>query len=142
VGGGRFRGFSAGSHPAGKVNPFALELLQRRGLAVGDLRSKSWDEFAAPAAPRMDLVITVCDNAAGESCPVWPGAPLSAHWDTEDPAAVEGTDEEKRKAFAGAFESLHRRISLLADLPLGELDADAAKRRLAEIELFGRAGKP
>jgi arsenate reductase len=106
----RFHAYSAGSHPAGKVNPFALELLRKSGLAVAGLRSKSWDEFAQPGAPKLDFVFTVCDNAAGEVCPIFPGRPVSAHWGVPDPAAVQGSDEEKRRAFAQAFTALSGRI--------------------------------
>jgi arsenate reductase len=135
LGKGRFHAFSAGSHPAGKVNPYAIELLRNQNLATSELRSKNWDEFAAPAAPRMDFVFTVCDNAAGEVCPVWPGQPVTAHWGIADPAAVAGSDAEKRKAFAAAFKLLQRRISLFARLPLAKLDARALKR---EIDQIGR----
>ena len=139
LGKGRFRAFSAGSHPAGKVNPYAIELLQKQKLDSSRLRSKSWDEFAAANAPHLDFVFTVCDNAAGEVCPVWPGKPITAHWGVADPAAVEGSDEEKRKAFALAFKLLHRRISLFASLPLAKLDAMTIKR---EVDAIGgtRAG--
>jgi arsenate reductase len=130
---GRFHAFSAGSHPGGKVNPFAIELLATQGLAVADLRSKNWDEFAALGAPHIDFVFTVCDNAAGEVCPVWPGKPMTAHWGIEDPAAVEGSDEHKRKAFSKAFVELNRRISLFTSLPLAKLDAMATKRELDQI---------
>jgi arsenate reductase (thioredoxin) len=133
VGNGRFRAFSAGSHPGGTVNPFAIELLERNGMAVADLRSKNWDEFAVPGAPPMDFVFTVCDNAAGEVCPVWPGKPMTAHWGIEDPAAVEGSDEDKRRAFLKAFTEMNRRISLFASLPLDKLDAMAIKRELDQI---------
>jgi len=133
VGRGRFRALSAGSHPGGKVNPFAVELLAKRGLPVTGLRSKSWDEFAAAGAPHIDFVITVCDNAAGEVCPIWPGQPITAHWGIEDPAAVEGTDEDKRKAFAKAFAEMSRRISTLTKLPLTKLGAPAIKRELEQI---------
>ena len=102
----RFRAFSAGSHPGGKVNPFALELLAAKGIPTVGLRSKSWDEFAAPGAPTLDLVVTVCDNAAGEICPIWPGQPVKEHWGVPDPAAVQGSDEDKRKAFLAAFTQL------------------------------------
>lgn len=136
AGRGRFRAFSAGSHPAGQVNPFAIELLQRQGLAVGDLRSKSWDEFAAtndsPAA-HFDFIFTVCDNAAGEVCPVWPGRPVLAHWGIADPAGVAGSDADKRKAFIRAFAELNRRISLFINLPFARLDAMALKRELDDI---------
>jgi len=130
---GRFRSFSAGSHPAGKVNPFAIELLARQGLDVAGLRSKNWDEFAAPGAPHLDFVFTVCDNAAGEVCPVWPGKPMTAHWGIEDPAVVAGSDEDKRRAFSKAFAELNRRISLFTNLPLAKLDAMAIKRELDQI---------
>jgi arsenate reductase len=133
IGAGRFRAFSAGSHPAGKVNPHAIEVLRNQTLPVDGLRSKSWDEFAAAGAPRMDFVITVCDNAAGEVCPVWPGQPMTAHWGMEDPAAVGGTDENKRKAFAATARLLHRWLLLFTSLPLARLDALALKRELQEI---------
>ena len=133
VGKGRFRAYSAGSHPGGKVNPFAIELLAKQGLAVADLRSKGWDEFAAPEAPHLDFVFTVCDNAAGEVCPIWPGHPMTAHWGIEDPAAVEGSDADKRRAFSKAFAEMNRRISLFTSLPLPKLDALAIKRELDQI---------
>lgn len=129
----RFRGFSAGSFPNGRVNPFALELLARNGFPTEGLRSKSWDEFAAPGAPELDFVFTVCDNAAGEACPVWPGRPATAHWGIPDPAAAEGTDEDKRRAFREAFAALKRRIDLFAALPLATLDKLALATRLREI---------
>ena len=110
AGKGRFTAYSAGSHPAGKVNPFALELLERQGIPVADARSKSWEEFARTGAPKLDYVFTVCDNAAGEACPVWPGRPVTAHWGVDDPAAVAGSDEDKRKAFLAAFNALKARI--------------------------------
>ncbi|HET9699747.1 MAG TPA: arsenate reductase ArsC [Burkholderiales bacterium] len=133
LGRGRARAFSAGSHPAGRVNPFALELLEKNSLPTGDLRSKSWDEFARPGAPQLDFVFTVCDNAAGEVCPVWPGQPMTAHWGIEDPAAAQGSDEDKRRAFLKAYSQLQRRISLFLALPLDKLDHVALKRRLDEI---------
>jgi arsenate reductase len=133
AGRGRFRAFSAGSHPGGTVNPFAVELLAKNGMSVADLRSKSWDEFAAPGAPPIDFVFTVCDNAAGEVCPVWPGKPMTAHWGIEDPAAVEGRDDDKRRAFLKAFAEMNRRISLFTSLPLAKLDAMAIKRELDQI---------
>jgi arsenate reductase len=133
IGRGRFRAFSAGSHPTGKVNPFALELLQKNRLPVEGLRSKNWDEFAAPGAPRLDFVFTVCDNAAGEVCPVWPGQPMTAHWGIEDPAAAQGGDDEKRKAFFKAYNQLHHRLSIFVNLPLERLDRLSLKRRLDEI---------
>jgi arsenate reductase len=136
VGRGRFRGFSAGSHPAGSVNPYALEQLRRARLDTSGLRSKSWDEFAAPDAPQLDFVFTVCDNAAAEVCPVWPGQPMTAHWGVEDPAAAEGSEEQRQRAALNAFTLLNRRISLFVNLPLARLDALALKRELADI---GRA---
>jgi arsenate reductase len=110
AGRGRFRAYSAGSHPNGEVNPLALELLEEKGIATQGLRSKSWDEFAAPGAPKLDFVFTVCDNAAGEVCPLWPGQPIKEHWGIPDPAAVQGSVEQKRKAFLGAFTQLSSRI--------------------------------
>ncbi|MBI5923811.1 MAG: arsenate reductase ArsC [Betaproteobacteria bacterium] len=133
LGRGQFRAYSAGSHPAGKVNPFAIELLSKQGLAVSDLRSKSWDEFAVPGAPHLDFVFTVCDNAAGEVCPIWPGQPMTAHWGIEDPAAVEGSDENKRRAFTKVFGEMGRRISLFINLPFTKLEGMALKRKLDEI---------
>jgi protein-tyrosine-phosphatase len=130
---GQFRAFSAGSHPAGRVNPYALELLRRLGYPTDGLRSKSWDEFAAPGAQELDFVFTVCDNAAGEVCPMWPGQPITAHWGIPDPAAVEGTDEQKRKAFDEAFLVLERRISLFMSLPLRSLEQLVLQERLSEI---------
>lgn len=135
MGQGRFRAFSAGSHPAGKVNPYAIEMLRQQNLDTTGLRSKNWDEFAAAAAPQMDFVFTVCDNAAGEVCPIWPGKPVTAHWGIADPAAVTGGDAEKRKAFTAAFQLLQRRISLFTSLPLAKLDALALKR---EVDRIGR----
>ena len=133
LGRGRFRAFSAGSHPGGIVNPFALELLNQRGHSTEGMRSKSWDEFASAGAPKMDFIITVCDNAAGETCPLWPGHPANAHWGVEDPAAVEGSDADKRAAFATAYAILRRRIELLLALPLDKLDALARAQRLKVI---------
>lgn len=130
---GRFRAFSAGSHPNGKVNPFALELLSKHHVKTEGLRSKSWDEFAAPGAPKLDFVFTVCDNAAGEACPYWPGQPVTAHWGVEDPAAVQGSDEEKRKAFVKAFTALSARINLLLALPFEKLSRQSLKAKLDEI---------
>jgi arsenate reductase len=141
TGKGRFRAFSAGSHPAGRVNPFAIELLQQQNLGVSELRSKDWDEFAADGAPHLDFVFTVCDNAAGEVCPIWPGKPVTAHWGIEDPAAVMGSDEEKRKAFAAAFILLQRRISLFTSLPLAKLDAMGIKRELDRIGRLREKGQ-
>jgi arsenate reductase (thioredoxin) len=133
IGKGRFRAFSAGSHPSGKVNPLALDLLQRNRIPTAGLRSKCWDEFAKPEAPRMDIVVTVCDQAAGEMCPIWPGQPITAHWGVEDPAAVAGTDEEKRAAFLKAFTVLQKRIALLTSLRLDSLNGSSAKQRLRQI---------
>jgi arsenate reductase (thioredoxin) len=141
AGRGRFQAYSAGSHPAGKVNPYAIELLKKQGLSVADLRSKSWDEFgemsagpdSPPAMPNFDFVFTVCDNAAGEVCPVWPGQPMTAHWGVEDPAAETGSDEDMRRAFSKAFTQLNRRISLFVNLPLASLGRMALKRELDDI---------
>lgn len=133
VGIGRFNAFSAGSHPAGRVNPFALELLERNRMPTDGLRSKNWDEFAKPGAPKLDFVFTVCDNAAGEVCPVWPGQPMTAHWGIPDPAAVEGTDDEKRKAFAEASRTLLNRIRIFASLPIAKLDRLSLQRKLDEL---------
>ena len=132
-GNGRFRSFSAGSKPAGKVNPFAIDLLEKLGYETEGYRSKNWDEFAVPGAPAMDFVFTVCDNAAGEACPVWPGQPMTAHWGVPDPAAVEGSDTAKALAFADAYRQLSNRISIFVNLPLKSLDAMALKKRLVEI---------
>jgi protein-tyrosine-phosphatase len=133
IGKGRFKGFSAGSYPKGAVNPFTVELLQKIRLPVDGLRTKSWDEFAAPGAPKLDFVFTVCDQAAGEVCPIWPGQPMTAHWGIEDPAAVEGTDEAKRKAFFKAYNQLQRRLSFFVNLPLDKLDRLTLQKRLDEI---------
>jgi protein-tyrosine-phosphatase len=133
IGQGRFRGFSAGSHPKGAVNPYALGVLRDQRMSVDGLRSKSWDEFAGPEAPAMDFVFTVCDQAAAEACPYWPGQPVTAHWGLPDPAAVEGTEEEKRRAFRDAFLVLKRRIELLASLPVDTLDPLALRDRLDRI---------
>jgi arsenate reductase len=130
---GRFRGFSAGSHPRGTVHPVALELLEHMQLPSAGLRSKSWDEFAAPGAPRLDFVFTVCDAAAGEVCPVWPGQPMTAHWGVPDPAAACGTDAQKWLAFRKAFRELENRIKLFTSLPIATLDRMKLKERLDEI---------
>lgn len=122
LGKGRFRAFSAGSRPAGRVNPFALELLEKNHFSTGELRSKSWDEFAQPDAPPLDFVVTVCDNAAGEVCPVWPAQPMTAHWGIPDPAAIEGSDDVKRHAFVEAMSQLQRRLSAFVSLPFHTLD--------------------
>jgi len=129
----RFRAFSAGSHPAGQVNPFTLELLEKNHFSAGDLRSKSWDEFAQPDAPRLDFVITVCDNAAGETCPVWPGQPMTAHWGIPDPAAVEGSDDVKHRAFVDAMNQLLRRISMFVSLPFQTLDGMKLQQAVRDI---------
>ena len=136
---GRFVAHSAGSHPAGKVNPFALELLKKHRLDTSNLRSKNWNEFARPEAPKLDFVFTVCDNAAGEACPLWPGQPVTAHWGVADPAAVQGSDEDKRKAFLKAFTELSTRINLMLALPLEKLDRQALTGKLKEIGKTGSA---
>jgi arsenate reductase len=130
---GRFRAYSAGSRPRGAVNRFALELLRSTGLPTEGLRSKNWDEFAQPDAPVMDLVITVCDQAAGEQCPFWPGQPITAHWGMPDPAALEGGDDQIRKAFSDTAAMLRRRIELLASLPWDKLNRAMLERRVREI---------
>jgi arsenate reductase len=133
----KFKGFSAGSHPKGQVHPIALELLQRMNFPTEGLRSKSWDEFATPGSPPLDFVFTVCDNAAGEVCPYWPGQPMTAHWGVPDPAAVEGTDTEKWMAFRDTFRLLDNRVKLFTSLPLGLLD----RIKLQEsLDAIGNAG--
>lgn len=141
-GGGRFRAFSAGSHPKGAVNPLALKVLNNFGYPDEGFRSKSWDEFAVPGAPVMDFVFTVCDNAAGEACPVWPGQPMTAHWGIEDPAAVEGTDIEKQTAFVTAFRYMRNRISVFAALPIESLEKAALTTKLREIGQSEGASSP
>ena len=138
AGKGRFVAHSAGSHPAGKVNPFALELLRKNRIPTEGMRSKNWDEFARPGAPRLDFVFTVCDNAAGEVCPIWPGQPVTAHWGVADPAGVEGSDEVKRKAFLRAYVELSSRINLFLNLPFDKLDRLVLQKKLREI---GKAGQ-
>ncbi|MBP8277906.1 MAG: arsenate reductase ArsC [Propionivibrio sp.] len=133
IGNGRFKAFSAGSHPSGAINPHVLEFLEKRNFPTADLRSKSWNEFAAPDGPALDFVFTVCDNAAGEVCPVWPGQPVTAHWGVEDPVSVDGDDDAKRKAVLTAFALLNHRISLFASLPIAKLDAMSLKKELDEI---------
>ena len=133
AGKGRFSAFSAGSKPGGRVNPYALELLQKNRISVEGLRSKSWGEFAAPGAPQMDIVLTVCDSAAAEACPYWPGQPMTAHWGVPDPAAVEGSDEDKRRAFLTAYSTLSNRINLLLSLSIDKLDRLAIKQKLDDI---------
>jgi protein-tyrosine-phosphatase len=130
---GAFKAFSAGSFPKGEVHPLALKLLKAKGMNTQGLRSKSWDEYAAPGAPPIDYVFTVCDNAAGESCPVWPGRPTSAHWGIPDPAAAEGGVEERRQAFLTAFNSLDARIQRFLSLPLKSLQGPELKAALSEI---------
>jgi len=134
----RFKAYSAGSEPGGRVNPLALELLERSRIDAAGLRSKSWDEFAQPGAPKMDFVFTVCDNAAGEPCPYWPGQPMTAHWGVPDPAAVQGSDEDKRRAFILAFRILSTRINLMLNLPLDKLDRLTIRNKLVEIGAAGR----
>lgn len=137
LGAGRFRAFSAGSHPTGAVNLYAIERLQREGIDTSAARSKSWDEFARPGAPALDFAITVCDNAAGEVCPAWPGQPVTAHWGVFDPAAVEGSDADKRMAFAQAFALLERRIALMTSLNPASLERLALEK---EVRRIGRDG--
>ncbi len=133
LGAGRFRGYSAGSSPKGQVNPFAIQLLERLNYDTSAIRSKSWDEFAAPGAPHMDFVFTVCDNAANETCPVWPGQPISAHWGVPDPSEVKGSEAEIAAAFADTHRMLYQRISIFTNLPIGELDQLALQRELQRI---------
>jgi len=133
LGRGRFRAFSAGSHPKGEVHPFALAQLRHAKMSTEGYRSKSWVEFEGPDAPKLDFVFTVCDNAASEVCPVWPGQPMTAHWGIPDPAAVEGSDEVKQKAFLTAFMQLQSRISLLLALPMESLDRMSLNQRVCEI---------
>lgn len=132
-GGGRFKGYSAGSFPSGTVNPMALATLERLHVPVVEARSKNWEEFATPSAPALDFVFTVCDNAAGEVCPIWPGQPMSAHWGVPDPSTVEGTEEEVERAFRDTALILKRRIELLLALPLHKLDTLAIKRQVEDI---------
>jgi len=136
---GRFLAYSAGSHPQGAVNRFALELLAHRGIDTSALRSKSWEEFARAGAPAMDFVLTVCDQAAGEACPFWPGQPITAHWGVNDPARASGSDEDKRKAFTRAFTELSMRIDRLLALPVHEIGREGIAQRLAEIVWGARA---
>ncbi|MEZ5934484.1 MAG: arsenate reductase ArsC [Alphaproteobacteria bacterium] len=132
-GAGRFKAFSAGSHPKGEVHPTALRLLRQFNYVTDDLRSKSWDEFAQPGAPDLDFVFTVCDNAAGEVCPIWPGQPMTAHWGIEDPAAIEGDDDKQWQAFKTAYFQLERRIQIFSNLPLRSLDKLTLQSRLDAI---------
>jgi len=133
LGGGRFKGFSAGSQPRGQVHPYTLDLLKGLGLPTGGLFSKNWDLYAVAGAPAMDFIFTVCDSAAGEACPVWPGQPMTAHWGLPDPAAVEGSEIEKRAAFRNAYAALENRIRLFLSLPLGSLDRMTLQNRLNVI---------
>lgn len=130
---GRFKAYSAGSRPAGRVDPHAIAFLQRLGYPTDGLRSKSWDEFSGPDAPQMDFVFTVCDSAGKETCPVWPGHPMTAHWGIPDPAAVEGSAAEKAVAFSDAYGALNRRIKLFVNLPIESLDTMSLNRQLVEI---------
>ena len=139
---GRFRAFSAGSQPKGVVNPFALKVLRSFDYPAEGFRSKSWEEFARPGAPVMDFVFTVCDNAAGEACPVWPGQPMTAHWGIEDPATVEGPDIQKEAAFVAAFRYLKNRISVFAALPIASIDRMTLGSKLVEIGQLQGATKP
>jgi len=133
LGGGRFRAYSAGSHPTGEVNPRAIALLASLGLSTAGLRSKSWDEFSGPAAPALDFVFTVCDRAAGEVCPLWPGQPVTAHWGVEDPAAATGSEAQIERAFREAQQVLRWRIELFLALPLAAIDRLSLQRRLDAI---------
>lgn len=133
LGMGRFKGYSAGSQPSGRVHPYALDLLKQLNYDTSGLRSKSWEEYTAPQAPELDFVFTVCDNAANEVCPVWPGQPMSAHWGLPDPAACEGSETERRLAFADTHRMLYQRISVFTSLPLSSLDKLSLQRRLDEI---------
>jgi arsenate reductase len=133
IGDGRFKAYSAGSHPNGRVNPHALDLLQRLGFETSQLRSKAWDEFAADGAPELDFVFTVCDNAAGEVCPAWPGQPMTAHWGMPDPAAVEGAELEKANAFRDTLRGLERRIQMFTALPIASLDRLSLTNKVREI---------
>ncbi|MDR5170398.1 arsenate reductase ArsC [Methylobacillus flagellatus] len=134
LGQGRFKAYSAGSNPTGKVNPFAIEQIADLGYSTEELRSKSWDEFAKPEAPRMDIVITVCDNAAGEACPIWPGTPVSGHWGFEDPAAIEGSDEDKRIAFSRIRRQIQHCVERFISLPVEAMSASDIKHLLDSIK--------
>ena len=139
-GGQRFRAFSAGSFPKGQVHPMAIDLLERMNLPVEGFRSKSWDEFASPGAPPIDFIFTVCDNAAGEVCPIWPGKPLTAHWGIADPAAAEGTAADKAFAFREALKELENRIKLFIDLPIESLDGMTLRAKLGDIGKSATSG--
>jgi arsenate reductase (thioredoxin) len=136
---GRFVAYSAGSQPTGRINPYALELLKNQNYPVANLRSKNWNEFAGPDAPRLDFVFTVCDNAANEVCPAWPGQPMTAHWGVPDPAAVEGSEAVKRAAFADTMRMMTQRISIFTNLPMGSLDKLSLQKR---IDAIGNAAPP
>jgi protein-tyrosine-phosphatase len=140
--GGRFRAYSAGSRPKGAPHPFALDLLARLGYDTGFARSKSWDEFAGPDAPDMDFIFTVCDSAAAEQCPYWPGRPMTAHWSIPDPAAATGSEPERRVAFADAYRMLSRRISAFISLPLASLDGLALRHQLERVDTEAETGAP
>ncbi|MBE0532234.1 MAG: arsenate reductase ArsC [Rhodospirillales bacterium] len=142
LGKGKFRAYSAGSHPSGRVHPLALDTLRIAGLSTEGARSKAWDEFAEPGAPKMDFIFTVCDNAAGEVCPIWPGHPMTAHWGVEDPAAFEGTEAEKRAVFLKVFRMLQNRISVFASLPVASLDRQSLQNRINEIGRMGDEAQP
>ena len=142
VGGGKFRAFSAGSRPKGKVHPEALRLLQSLGYDTSGFRSKSWSEFATSSAPSLDFVFTVCDNAAGEACPVWPGQPMTAHWGVPDPAEAKGTEAEIALAFKDAYRMLNQRIGIFTSLPLRSLDQLTLQRKLREIGNVGKVAEP
>ena len=142
VGKGRFVAYSAGSHPKGEVHPQALKLLRNLGYPIEELRSKPWDEFAAPGAPDLHFVITVCDNAAGEVCPVWPGQPISSHWGMPDPAAIAGSDTSIALAFADTYRMLNNRIGIFNSLPIAKLDGLALKQRLDDIGATEDAPQP
>jgi arsenate reductase (thioredoxin) len=133
LGAGKFKAFSAGSQPSGRIHPYALDLLKRLNYDTSGLRSKSWEEFARPDAPKLDFVFTVCDDAANEVCPVWPGQPMSAHWGLPDPSRAEGTEPERRYAFADTHRMLYQRIGIFTNLPLKSLDRLSLQRRLDEI---------
>jgi protein-tyrosine-phosphatase len=136
---GRFKGYSAGSQPRGQVHPYALDLLRKLNYDVSGLRSKSWNEFAAPGAPKLDFVFTVCDDAANETCPVWPGQPMTAHWGVPDPSRAEGSEAERRLAFANTYRMLNQRIEIFVSLPIASLDKMTLQKRLTDIGRTGRA---
>jgi arsenate reductase len=142
MGKGRFRAYSAGSHPKGRVHPLTLELLAHNRMPTADLRSKDWAEFVRPGSPPLDFVFTVCDNAAGEVCPVWPGQPISAHWGIPDPAAAGGSEQERRKAFFTAYNQLSNRLSIFVNLPLANLDRLSLQKKLDEIGRTGSETQP